>query len=310
MLGTMPLRARKAATLPFLVATVLVAVLAAAAVPAAVAAAPDLRACADPALQAGLEREMARLDLAPVIRNRHLAVAVVDLSAEGSPRLAMLNGDEMMYAASLPKIAILLGAFVQAERGKLVLDEPTLASLHRMIRNSSNADATAMLAKVGEQALLDILTSPRYRFYDPATGGGLWVGKAYGKAPAYKRDPLEGLSHGATAFQVARFYYLLDRGELVSPELTRQMKAALADPGIRHKFVKGLESKPDTRIYRKSGTWRQFHSDSALVEGRRRRYILVGIAEDPRGGEWLEKMAASLDDLFDPGPSEPGASDR
>ena len=84
---------------------------------------------------------------------------------------------------------------------------------------------------------------------------------------------------------MARFYYLLDRGELVSPELTRQMKATLGDPGIRHKFVKGLESKPDTRIYRKSGTWRQFHSDSALVEGRRRRYILVGIAEDPRGGE-------------------------
>ena len=278
--------------------------------PVAAVATPDLRACADPALQAGLEREMARLGLSPVVQDRHLAVAVVDLSVEGAPRLAMLNGDEMMYAASLPKIAILLGAFVQAERGKLVLDEPTLASVNRMIRNSSNADASAMLAKVGEEPLLDILTSPRYRFYDPATGGGLWVGKAYGKAPAYRRDPLEGLSHGATAFQVARFYYLLDRGDLVSPELTRQMKAALGDPGIRHKFVKGLESKPDTRIYRKSGTWRQFHSDSALVEGRRRRYILVGIAEDPRGGEWLEKMAAPLNDLIDPGPSDPGAPGR
>ena len=109
---------------------------------------------------------------------------------------------------------------------------------------------------------------------------------------------------------MARFYYLLDRGDLVSPELTRQMKAALGDPGIRHKFVKGLESKPDTRIYRKSGTWRQYHSDSALVEGRRRRYILVGIAEDPRGGEWLEKMAAPLNDLIDPGPSDPGAPGR
>ena len=280
--------------------------LAALVAPLAPAAAQDLRTFADPALQAGLEREIARLGLAPEIANLHLAVAVVDLSTRGTPRLAMLNGDEMMYAASLPKIAILLGAFVQAERGQLVLDEPTLASLNRMIRDSSNADASAMLAKVGETTLIDILTSPRYRFYDPATGGGLWVGKAYGKAPAYRRDPVEGLSHGATAFQVARFYYLLDRGELVSPELTRQMKAALGDPGIRHKFVKGLESKPDTRIYRKSGTWRQFHSDSALVEGRRRRYVLVGIAEDPRGGGWLERMAGALDDLF--GPREPTAA--
>jgi beta-lactamase class A len=267
----------------------------------------DLRACADPALQAGLEQTIGRLGLGPAVAARHLAVALVDLSDAEAPRLAMLNGDHMMYAASLPKIGILLGAFVQAERGKLVLDEPTLASLNRMIRNSSNADASAMLAKVGEDTLLDILTSPRYRLYDSATGGGLWVGKPYGKAPAYRRDPLEGLSHGATAFQVARFYYLLDRGELVSKELTRQMKAALADPGIRHKFVKGLESRPDSHLYRKSGTWRQFHSDSALVEGRRKRYILVGIAEDARGGEWLERMAAPLNDLVEHQSSADGA---
>ena len=33
----------------------------------------------------------------------------VDVTERNAPRLAMLNGDEMMYAASLPKIAILLG---------------------------------------------------------------------------------------------------------------------------------------------------------------------------------------------------------
>jgi hypothetical protein len=81
---------------------------------------------------------------------------------------------------------------------------------------------------------------------------------------------------------------------------------ACADPAPQA----GLESKPDTRIYRKSGTWRQFHSDSALVEGQRRRYILVGIAEDPRGGEWLERMAAPLNDRVDPEPSGPGTPDR
>jgi beta-lactamase class A len=259
---------------------------------------PPLRACADAPLQAGLEQTLERLGLGPAVASRQLAVALVDLStAVVRSRLAMVNGDEMMYAASLPKIAILLGAFVQAERGKLALDKPTLACLTRMIRNSSNADATVMLERVGEETLLEILTSPRYRFYDAATGGGLWVGKAYGHAPAYQRDPLHGLSHGATAFQVARFYYLLDRGQLVAPDLTSQMKAVLAEPAIHHKFVKGLESRPDTRLYRKSGTWRQYHSDSALVEGLHKRYILVGIACDQRGGEWLERIAAPLNDL-------------
>jgi beta-lactamase class A len=268
------------------------------AVGSAAASARDLRTCRDASLQKGLEQTLERLGLAPAVADHRLAVALVDLkTVEIRARLAMVNGDEMMYAASLPKIAILLGAFVQAERGKLVLDKQTLASLTRMIRNSSNADATAMLEKVGEQELLEILTSPRYRFYDPATGGGLWVGKAYGRQPAYQRDPLHGLSHGATAYQVARFYYLLDRGELVAPGLTSQMKATLAEPAIHHKFVKGLEARPDARLYRKSGTWRQYHSDSALVEGLHGHYILVGIADDPRGEQWLERIAAPLNDL-------------
>lgn len=265
---------------------------------ASVSAAPDeLRVCADPALQAGLERELTKLGLDQAVARHHLAVSLVDLTSPSSPRLAMVNGDDMMYAASLPKIAILLGAFVQAERGELELDKATLASLNRMIRKSSNADATAMLEKVGEERLLEILTSDRYRFYDPATGGGLWVGKSYAKSPAYHRDPLRGLSHAATAYQVARFYYLLDRGLLVSPELTLQMKSALANPDLKHKFVKGLATRPPTHMFRKSGTWRQFHSDSALVEAPRKRYILVGIAEDTLGGEWLEEIAAPLSDL-------------
>jgi hypothetical protein len=40
------------------------------------------------------------------------------------------------------KIAILLGAFVQIENGKMVLDETTRTALTQMIRNSSNKAAT------------------------------------------------------------------------------------------------------------------------------------------------------------------------
>jgi beta-lactamase class A len=81
--------------------------------------------------------------------------------------------------------------------------------------------------------------------------------------------------------------------------LTRQMKDALSNPGIHHKFVKGLESRGEVRLYRKSGTWQQFHSDSALVEGPNRRYVLVGLADEAEGGEWLVRIAAPVDDLVD-----------
>jgi hypothetical protein len=97
-----------------------------------------------------------------------------------APRLAMLNGDAMVYAASLPKIAILLAALVEAERGMLPLDAYRLTAMHNMIRVSSNEDATRVLNWVGGQRLLDILQSDRFRRYDARDGGGLWVGKAYG----------------------------------------------------------------------------------------------------------------------------------
>jgi len=44
-------------------------------------------------------------------------------------------------------------------------------------------------------------------------------------------------------------------------------------------------------VYRKSGSWRNFHSDSALVFGENgRRYIIVVLLEDARGGEICSKF--------------------
>jgi beta-lactamase class A len=265
---------------------------------AALAAAGDLRESADPDLQARLEQVVAAQRLDGPVSSRHLALALVDLSSPARPRLAMLNGDTMLYAASLPKIAILLGAFVEAEKGRMPLDEPHVQALTQMVRYSSNAAASQVLEWVGERRLIDILESPRFAFYDPRGPGGLWVGKSYGPSPAFLRDPVAGLSHGATAFQVARFYTMLESGALVSPDLTRQMKDVLSRPGLHHKFVKGLESRPGIAIYRKSGTWRDFHSDSALVEAGPCKYVLVGIAHDAHGGQWLERLAAPLHDVI------------
>jgi beta-lactamase class A len=215
-----------------------------------------------------------------------------------APGSASVNGDEMMYAASLPKIAILLGAFERVARGELKLDGMAREKLTAMIRHSSNQAATEMLNRVGKPFLASLLQSPRYRLYDPQHNGGLWVGKDYGKAAAWKRDPLHNLSHGATALQVARFYYLLQTGRLVSPRACREMKAMMSEPAIHHKFVKGLEgAKPGSRIYRKSGTWRDWHSDSAIVERDGRRYIAVALAHDPRGADWLSRTIVALDDL-------------
>jgi beta-lactamase class A len=258
---------------------------------------PDLRQSADPKLQQGLAKVVADLGLSSEVARGDLALSLVDITDAQHPRSAMLNGDEMLYAASLPKIAILLGAFVEAERGNLTLDAKRMETLNKMIRVSSNEAATEALHWVGGARLIEILESPKYKLYDPRGGGGLWVGKAYGPEAAYRRDPLHNLSHGATAFQVARFYQMLDGNALVNPELSAQMKDVMSRPGIVHKFVKGLSGIPGLQMFRKSGSWQNAHADSVLVEANGHKYIMVGLAQNPQGGDWLVRLAPKLHQL-------------
>jgi len=262
---------------------------------------PELGESCDPRLQKALETRLGSLHLRKATARKNLSVVVVDITDISEPHMAYVNPNEMMYAASLPKIAILLGAFEKIANGEMTLDDKTLKKLKLMIRNSSNTAASDILDRVGMDYLADLLQSPRYRLYDPEKNGGIWVGKEYGKAPAYRRDPLHNLSHGATALQVARFYYLLETGQLVSPELSKLMKAIMADPAHEHKFVKGLKKvQPDSEIFRKSGTWGPYHSDSAIVEHHGRRYIAVALAKSRHGEQWLQKLIVALDNIICP----------
>jgi len=259
----------------------------------------DLWSSRDDGLQQGLDRVLRSYGLGNAASTGRLALVIADITDPAAPHVAAVNGDRMMYAASLPKIAILLGAMDTIQHGRAVPDAAIESDIQQMIRVSSNTAATRVLEWVGRDRLLALLQSPRLRLYDPQRNGGLWVGKDYGGRPAYERDPLHNLSHGATAMQVARLFQLLEGGVLLDAARTAQMKAALGNPGIKHKFVKGLESRPDATIYRKSGTWHQFHADGALVESNDgRKFVLVGLADDPRGGDWLAQVAAPLYDLL------------
>ena len=260
---------------------------------------PVLRDAKNTVLQTQLEQRLKRLNLDGAARKGNLAVALVDVTDPQHPQLAQVNGDEMMYAASLPKIAILLAAFERVHEGKLQLNDENRQLMTDMIRYSNNSAATTLIHKVGREYINEVLRSPKYRLYDTNFNGGLWVGKEYAQGVAYERDPLHHLSHGATAVQVARFYYLMQTGRLVSPELSREMKAIMGDPGIHHKFVKGLEAKfPDAQIYRKSGSWRSWHADSAIVEHAGRTYIAVALAQSPQGGKWLKDLICELDGII------------
>jgi beta-lactamase class A len=261
---------------------------------------PELWDSTDPNLQASLEQMLAGLhpEFMKAVKNKKLAVAVVDVTQLREPRVASVNGDVMLYAASLPKIAIVLGAFVKAERGELDLNDTVMEELHQMVRKSSNQAASSVLSRVGIEDLAEILQSEPLRLYDPKHNGGLWVGRPYGKGPVWKRDPLHGLSHGASAMQAARLYYLIITEQAVTPEHHHMIAEIFSKPGVDHKFVKGMRDRPDAEVFRKSGTWKQFHADSGIITRPNMEYIVVALVDHEGGGEGLEELIVAIDNLM------------
>jgi beta-lactamase class A len=259
----------------------------------------DLDTRSDPALVEKLSAIDASLRQRFGITSQHTAVGLLDLSAGEKPRLAMINPDRETYAASVPKLGILLAYFALkpgALRGGL---DPTVRrELGEMIKISSNEMASKYSHELGLKNIQRVLQ--HYTLYDKDHGGGTWVGKHYGKDAERYPSPVAGHSHAATVRQLLRFYLLLEQGKLVSPEASKTMREIFQSPAIEHqngKFVKGLAGR-DVQIIRKSGTWENWLHDTAIVTGARRHYVLVALTEHPKGDEYLEALAPAVDDLM------------
>ena len=133
-------------------------------------------------------------------------------------------------------------------------------------------------------------------------GGGIWLGSDYSGAGEVNPEPLTGLLHTANVNQVCRFYYLLAYGRIINPERSRQILKILAFPDLHDKFVSVLEhAVPLSRLYRKSGEWRVWHSDSILVWGETgRRYILAAMVEHVQGEKILSELVPVVELILKP----------
>lgn len=260
-----------------------------------------LRKQLDAHLQQRLEKELRKNPVwKKLLAKNKMAVGLVDISDPHHIRFARINGDHMMYAASLPKLAILLASSQALADGILEETPEVLHDMRIMISRSDNAAATRMIDRLGMDYIQSVLMNPAYELYDPKHGGGLWVGKRYAKSGKRYPDPLMGISHGASVTQVCRFYYLLAMGKLVSFRESDRMLEMLADPEINHKFVNTLHQLvPEGKLYRKSGTWRNWHADSVMVWGPVwRRYIVVGLVEDPNGETILRDLIPAIESVL------------
>jgi beta-lactamase class A len=256
----------------------------------------------DQALQARLELALKQhASWQPLLVQGKMSVGLVDLSNPKAPRFAQVNGDTMMYGASLPKLMVLLAAFQGFEDGSLKDTPEVHRDLIEMIRRSDNLAASRMIGRIGLRKIEALASDRRYQFYDPKKGG-IWLGGTYAHGGEKNPEPITGLSHTATAYQLCRFYYLLAYGRLISPERSRQMLKILAFPDLPGKFVSVLEpTVPPNRLYRKSGEVRGFHADSVLVwDTGWRRYILVAMVEDGRGEQMLKELVPVAEQVLRP----------
>src|SRR5690606_15482110 len=176
-----------------------------------------------------------------LIEAKKLAIGVVDLRDEKNIRFAKVNGEEMMYAASLPKIAVLLAVVDALEKKEIIETEEIKKDMRLMISKSDNSATTRLINLLGYEKIENVLKDPLYNFYDENYGGGLWISKRYAAGGDTNKEPLKNLSHAATASQVCRFYYMLLNGQLVSKERSKQMLGIMKSPELHHKFVNTLD---------------------------------------------------------------------
>lgn len=231
-----------------------------------------------------------------LVANKTMAIGIVDLADLNNVKYAGINDNNMMYAASLPKIAVLLAAEDALDKGELKDSKSIQEDMKLMISKSDNAATTRMIDRVGYAKIEEVLRDPENNLYNEETGGGLWVGKRYGGGGDTNREPLKQLSHAATTKQVCSFYYQLVMGKLVSEERSQEMLEIMKDPALHHKFVNTLDKiAPDADVYRKSGSWKSYHSDSALVWGPKRRYIIVALIDDNSGENIIRNLVVPLE---------------
>lgn len=254
----------------------------------------DQKTAPDPALQAQVEAIDARLREKHGIGADLTAVGVLDLN---SGRLAMVRADQIFYAASIPKIAILLAWFQTHPEAATALDATTRHELGLMIKASDNALAAKYSQQLGLAKIQRVVAD--YGLYETTTGG-LWMGKHYGQGTERLVDPLSGNSHAANVRQLLRFYLLLEQDKLVSPAASAAMREIFASPDIPHredKFVLGLSGR-QVQVRRKAGWWEDWFHDTAVIRGGGRHYVIVALTHHAKGDAYLADFAAAVDDTL------------
>lgn len=267
--------------------------------------ATDLWGPTDATLQEQINQLVsARPVFAKALADEQLSLVMVDLTNPKQLATAAVRPDWETFPASLGKIAILLGVVDKArahEPSQLVTLRP---SMDRMIKASSNEDASALFTWAGHDAIVAAVA--RHKLYDAQAGGLWWTPSA-----PFPKSPKEKLRISATARQVARYFLMMEQGKLVSPDDSRLIKAVFHNAGLAL-FSKGIQKRfGDTDYFGKPGILGKEIAEGMLIEAPGARYIVAivmkGLDKDaPEFQELGQALHALVLERHAARPEEPG----
>ncbi len=219
--------------------------------------------------------------------------------------------DLMARAASLPKIAILLGLLELKKNKNIELTLATEKLIYEMTRRSNNRSSTELIGWIGDNLASDEVppqvsktriengkyfiqqTLIHYNLFDDKRDAGLFLGKAYGNDPRPQyvsvQNGADSSSQAANATSVVCFYYQLLRGDLPETELIYKYLYAPTDEecfnyrqnGLSHlcSVGHGIQStSAGLRAYQKGGSLPRFY---AIAEGGiifyKNQILIVGV---------------------------------
>ncbi len=199
-------------------------------------------------------------------------VGLVVIALSGDARCAV-NAGETFRTASLYKLIVLAEAYRQSDRGEFSFDETITLEARHFIDDPPASRPSLPVEMSAREAIRRMVV-----FSDNATAHALRerLGpEVVAAAPA--RLGLDGTSVGGefvtTPADIARFFALLYRGEIVSEQASEQMLAMLRAQELNDLIPAALPA--GTEIAHKTGLVDKYVHDAGIVSAPGGDYVLV-----------------------------------
>lgn len=246
---------------------------------------PCRTALAETALEAEIERYIKGLRGQGVIRSDERTAWLVHDLTTGT-KLASINGNSQLQAASMIKPYLALAFFHQVQAGRIIYGSASRRHMELMIQKSNNDSTNWVMKQTGGPAATEALLQRHY----PALCRQL-------KLVEYIPDGGRTYRNQGSAADYGRFLEAVWRKQL---PFSSEMLRLMALPGTDRLYTKARRVPQGTAVYNKTGSTAMCCGDMGILVARGRNgktypYIVIGIIESGRRntsyGPWISKRA-------------------